>query len=59
MLLTALVLALTLEGIVYFLFPGPMKRFVVQVLELPEDKLRVMGLGIAAVGVFLLWLILG
>ena len=50
-LLPALALAIALEGIVYALFPGAMKRFMYEVLELPDSLLRVAGLFAAVAGV--------
>ena len=50
-LLTALALAVALEGILYALFPGAMKRFVLEVLELPDNSLRMAGLLAAVAGV--------
>ncbi|MDH3242044.1 MAG: DUF2065 domain-containing protein [Alphaproteobacteria bacterium] len=48
-LLTFLGLALLLEGVVLALFPGGMKRMMVQFAGLTAQQLRVVGLGFAAV----------
>ncbi|ESR27298.1 DUF2065 domain-containing protein [Lutibaculum baratangense] len=58
-LLAALGLALVIEGIVYAGFPGPMKRMIVSILELPEAVLRAGGLALAAVGLVIVWLVRG
>ena len=49
-LLTALALAIALEGIVYALFPEAMRRFMRQVLELSDNTLRIAGLFAAVAG---------
>ena len=47
-LLTALALAIALEGIFYALFPATMRRFILEVLEMTDAGLRMAGL-VAAV----------
>mgnify|MGYP003973271849 FL=1 len=56
-LLTALALAIALEGALYALFPEAMKKFMVQVLDQPDSMLRRAGLTAAIAGVGLIWLI--
>ena len=58
-LLTALGLALALEGVAYALFPGAMKKMLLQVLAQPSSHLRNAGLAAAALGVGLIWLVRG
>jgi hypothetical protein len=58
-LLTALGLALALEGVAYALFPGAMKKMLLQVLAQPSNHLRNAGLVAAALGVGLIWLVRG
>ncbi|NBC96311.1 MAG: DUF2065 family protein [Deinococcus-Thermus bacterium] len=58
-LATALALVLVLEGLLYAAFPEAMKRMLASVLELPPAMLRGVGLGAAAVGLILVWLIRG
>ncbi len=58
-LLTALALAVALEGIVYALFPDAMKRMMARVIEQPSGGIRVAGLIAAVAGVFVLWLVRG
>ncbi len=58
-LLTALGLAIAIEGIVYALFPEAMKRMMTKVMALPTGAVRAAGLAAAAAGVFILWLGLG
>ncbi|MDP7623661.1 MAG: DUF2065 domain-containing protein [Rhodospirillales bacterium] len=58
-LLTALALAIALEGALYALFPEAMKKFMVQVLDQPDSLLRRAGLTAVIAGVALVWLIRG
>ncbi|MEZ5930520.1 MAG: DUF2065 domain-containing protein [Alphaproteobacteria bacterium] len=58
-LATALALVLVLEGILWALTPGAMKRAALVALSLENSQLRNGGLAIAAVGVFLIWLMRG
>jgi len=46
--------AMLIEGAVYALFPGAMKRAMGQVMNMPEDQLRKGGLGIAIAGFILM-----
>ncbi len=55
--LTALSLALAIEGFAYALFPDAMKRMMANVLTLPSGNLRKAGLIAAMIGVGLVWLI--
>ena len=47
-LLTAISLAIALEGVLYALFPATMRRFILQVLEMKNSRVRMAGL-VAAV----------
>ncbi len=58
-LITALGLAITIEGVAYALFPDGMKKMMAQVLTLPSGNIRVAGLAAAAAGIFILWLVRG
>ena len=58
-LIVALGLVLVLEGTIYALFPGAMKRMVVSILAMPERALRTGGLVFAIVGVMIVWLARG
>ena len=58
-LITALGLAITIEGIAYALFPDAMKKMKAQVLTLPSANIRAAGLAAAAAGIFILWLVRG
>jgi len=56
-LLTALGLAVAIEGLLYALFPSAMKKMMVQVLAQPQNSLRTAGLVAAIAGVGIVWLI--
>lgn len=56
-LLTALALAVVIEGVLYAAFPEQMKRMVAQLLEMPSQQLRVGALVIACVGLGVLMLV--
>ena len=55
-LIIALALAITIEGIAYALFPDGMKKMMAQVITLPSGNIRAAGLAAAAAGIFILWL---
>ncbi len=54
---TALGLVLVIEGALYTLFPGGMRRVVMQMLTVPAPLLRAVGLAAACIGVIVVWLI--
>ncbi len=58
-LLTALGLAIAIEGIVYALFPEAMKRMMAKVMAQPTGSIRGAGIGAAVAGVFIIWLVRG
>lgn len=57
--LTALGLAIVIEGVCYALFPDAMKKMMLSVLEQPSSTLRAFGVTAAIVGVGIIWLIRG
>ncbi len=57
--LTALALALAIEGALYALFPDAMKKFMVQMLAQPSGTVRGAGLTAAVIGVGVIWLLRG
>tara|TARA_R110000787_G_scaffold63679_6_gene143572 strand:- start:35195 stop:35380 length:186 start_codon:yes stop_codon:yes gene_type:complete len=57
--LTALGLAIVIEGVCYALFPDAMKKMMVQVLSQPTQTLRMAGISAAVAGVLLIWLLRG
>jgi uncharacterized protein YjeT (DUF2065 family) len=50
---------LALEGLLYAAFPEAMKRMIATTLAMPTDRLRLVGLGIAACGVALASMLTG
>lgn len=57
--LTAVALAIAIEGAAYALFPDAMKRMMARVLTQPTTMLRTAGLIAAALGVAVVWAIRG
>ena len=55
--LTALGLALILEGMPYFIAPGSIKKTLEMILEQPEKSLRLFGLLAMFAGVTLLYVV--
>ncbi len=56
-LLMALLLALVLEGMVYAAFPEAMQNMMRRIVAMPPAVLRSVGLGVAILGIGLLWLV--
>jgi uncharacterized protein YjeT (DUF2065 family) len=54
-LLTAIGLAVAIEGVLYALFPNAMKKMMLQVLAQPQNSLRTAGLVAAIAGVGIVW----
>jgi uncharacterized protein len=57
--LAALGLVFVIEGLVFAAFPEAAKRAMNSVLETPDLTLRLIGIGSAIVGVFVVWLVRG
>ena len=57
--LTAVALVRVIEGGLYALFPGGMRRMMAQMQEIPDARLRAMGLIGAVIGVVGVWLLRG
>ncbi|MBI4182862.1 MAG: DUF2065 domain-containing protein [Proteobacteria bacterium] len=58
-LITALGLALVIEGAVYALFPDRMRRLILEVSRQPSAALRIGGLAAAVLGFVIVWLMRG
>ena len=58
-LATAVGLVLVLEGLLWAVSPGTMKRAAALALGLADEQLRLGGLAAVAVGVLLVWLVRG
>jgi uncharacterized protein len=54
-LITALALVLVIEGLAWAAFPEAMKRMMAQVLVMPPDMLRMVGLVMAVLGLGGVW----
>jgi uncharacterized protein YjeT (DUF2065 family) len=57
--LVALGLVFAIEGILFAAFPSITKRAMTNVLEAPDNVLRVVGVVSAAVGIALIWIVRG
>ncbi len=56
LLFRALGLAIVLEGLCWTVFPGGMRRALLNLLPLPESRLRAVGLAALALGLLVVWL---
>jgi uncharacterized protein YjeT (DUF2065 family) len=54
---TAVAMVLVIEGSLYALFPGPMRRMIEEALAMPEAAMRFGGVAAAATGVAIVWLL--
>lgn len=52
-----LAVAMAIEGLVYAVAPGAMKRALASLSEAPPERLRLGGLAAAAIGVALAWIL--
>lgn len=57
--ITAIGLLLVAEGLLYGGFPNLAKRLAAEVVQMPENTLRVAGVGAMAAGVVVVWLVHG
>ena len=58
-LIAAIGLVLVLEGMLYAVFPGGLKRMMSLAQSLPDETLRRSGLVALALGVVIIWLVRG
>ncbi|WP_457089824.1 DUF2065 domain-containing protein [Microvirga sp. P5_D2] len=56
-LIAALGLALAVEGILFAAFPDGMRRAMYEAAHSPSDRMRVVGLISALIGVGIIWLV--
>lgn len=56
---TALGLVLVIEGVLYALFPGTVRRMLALLMTQPPVAVRAAGLAGAALGVVIVWLVRG
>jgi len=57
LLLLAAALIFVIEGLIYALFPDLIRKMMAMAIMTDIQKLRFFGLGMAAFGVFLVWLL--
>jgi uncharacterized protein YjeT (DUF2065 family) len=57
--LAGIAVVLAIEGLLYAVAPGAMRRAVTALAALPEARLRSGGLVAAAIGIALAWLLTG
>jgi hypothetical protein len=55
--LTAIALAIALEGALYAIFPSAMKKFMAKALGEPDNTLRGAGMLAVVIGIICIWLI--
>jgi len=55
--LAGIAVVLAVEGLLYALAPGAMRRAVAALAEMPEARLRAGGLAAAAIGIALAWVL--
>ncbi|MGP9821448.1 DUF2065 domain-containing protein [Salinarimonas sp. NSM] len=58
-LVVALGLVLAVEGLLFAAFPEGVKRAMIAAAETPADRMRLVGIASAIVGVAIVWLIRG
>ncbi|MEE2699090.1 MAG: DUF2065 domain-containing protein [Pseudomonadota bacterium] len=56
--LAAFGLVLAIEGILFSLFPGSLKRAMERIMVMPIDSIKLVGISTAFTGVLILWLVL-
>jgi len=56
-LFSALALVLVLEGLLPFLTPGGYRKAMITMLQMDDNKLRIMGLSSMLAGLFFLYLV--
>ncbi|MGJ3265372.1 MAG: DUF2065 domain-containing protein [Salinarimonas sp.] len=58
-LVVALGLVLAVEGLLFAAFPDGVKRAMIAASETPSDRMRLVGIASAVVGVGIVWLVRG
>jgi uncharacterized protein YjeT (DUF2065 family) len=56
-IMTALSLVFVIEGLLYALFPGAIKRMMSMAISMDEKALRMVGLAAAGSGFLMIWLL--
>jgi uncharacterized protein YjeT (DUF2065 family) len=55
-LLAALGLALAVEGLLFAAFPDAVRRAMIDAIKSPSERMRIVGLVSAALGVVIVWI---
>jgi uncharacterized protein YjeT (DUF2065 family) len=55
--LAGIAVVLAVEGLLYALAPGAMRRAIAALADMPEARLRAGGLAAAAIGIALAWVL--
>jgi uncharacterized protein len=58
-LVVALGLALAVEGLLFAAFPEAVKRAMLEAAQTPSERMRVVGIGSAVIGVVIVWFVRG
>jgi uncharacterized protein YjeT (DUF2065 family) len=58
-LVVALGLALAIEGLLFAAFPDAVKRAMVEAAQTPSERMRIVGIGSAVIGVVIVWVVRG
>jgi uncharacterized protein len=58
-LAVALGLALAVEGLLFAAFPDAVKRAMLDAAQTPSERMRIVGIGSAVVGVVIVWFVRG
>ncbi len=56
-LIVALGLALAIEGLLFAAFPETVKRAMFDAAHTPSDRMRIVGIGSAVIGVVIVWVV--
>ncbi len=59
LILTAIGLAMFMQGLAYALFAKPLKRMALEILAQPETLVRIVGVIFAAGGLVIIWMVRG
>ena len=57
--IVAIGLVLALEGLVFAAFPRAAKQAMANVLETPDQMLRIVGIVCALIGILVIWIVRG
>ena len=58
-LISAIGMVLVIEGVVWAAFPGMAMKMLQTASQMPEQRLRTVGLSVLAAGVLVVWLVRG